>query len=153
MTKGKPWPAQDEATLRERWLGGTRDLDALALLFEGRYTEGAIYEKLRDLGLVRAGKVGEDEAAANSFSSVDLPSELPSVEETLRLLAEAVKALQAPGLSRAEILRLGKVLAGLKIYKDMLADYIDYRAIEAELLSWKAKYEALEKAAQKTQST
>lgn len=33
------------------------------------------------------------------------------------------------------------------MYKEMLADYMDYRGLEAELMEWRAKYEGFSKAA------
>jgi hypothetical protein len=33
------------------------------------------------------------------------------------------------------------------VYKEMLADYMDYRGLEAELMEWRAKYEVLSKTA------
>jgi len=59
---------------------------------------------------------------------------LPSVEETLLKLSAALKALEKPGLEKNEVLRLRGIIAGAKVYKDLLADYINYRGLEAELL-------------------
>ncbi len=72
-----------------------------------------------------------------------MPEELPSVEETLKTLAAALKGLETGGLKRDEILRLRGIILGAKTYKELLADYVNYRAIEAELLEWRNKYEAL----------
>ena len=72
-----------------------------------------------------------------------MPAELPSVEETLKLLAGALIALKTGGLNRDDILRLRGVILGAKTYKELIADYINYRALEAELLEWRNKYEAL----------
>jgi hypothetical protein len=74
-----------------------------------------------------------------------LPKELFSVEEVLKELHAAVMGLKAPGLDKTEVIRLGGIVAGCKVYKEMLVDYMDYRGIEAELMEWKAKYDALSK--------
>jgi hypothetical protein len=76
-------------------------------------------------------------------SNIPLPKELPSVEETLKKLAAALETVSTPGLDRAEVQRL-QVLATLsKTYKEILADYMNYREIEVKLNDMEAKYEAL----------
>ena len=77
---------------------------------------------------------------------------MPSVEETLKTLAAALKALETPALDKSEVLRLRGIIAGAKIYKELLADYMDYRGLEAELLEWNAKYEELSKKSPSIQS-
>ena len=37
-------------------------------------------------------------------------------------------------------MRLLGIIAGAKVYKDLLADYMEYRGLEAELLLWSEKY-------------
>ncbi len=57
-----------------------------------------------------------------------------SVEESLKMLAAALGALDSPGLDKTEVLRLRGIIQGAKVYKDMFADYVDYRRLEVELL-------------------
>jgi hypothetical protein len=91
---------------------------------------------LLDLGLL---KEEEDRKKHSSSSSkLVLPAELPSVEMTL-------KTLETPGLDKCEVLRLRGIIARAKVYKELLADYMDYRGLEAELLDWREKYEVLAK--------
>ena len=85
-------------------------------------------------------------------SLLELPAELPSVEETLKTLAAALKALEDSRLKRDDILRYRGIISGAKIYKELLADYINYRALEAELLELRDKYEALAKKSKETGS-
>ncbi len=66
-------------------------------------------------------------------SAVPLPQELPSVEETLIKLAKALEAATNPGLDKAEVHRLQVVANIAKTYKELLADYINYREIEIKL--------------------
>ena len=80
-----------------------------------------------------------------SSSKLKLPEDLPSVEEQLRVLAGALDALKAPGLGQADVLRLRSIIQGVKVYKELFADYVDYRGIEQELVEWKEKYAALAK--------
>ena len=74
-----------------------------------------------------------------------LPRDVFSVEEVLKELHAAVMGLRAPGLDTAEVIRLRGIMAGCKVYKEMLADYMDYRGLEAELMELRAKYEVLSK--------
>jgi hypothetical protein len=140
MTKGKPWPLEDEKNLKTWFTRGTTDLRVLAFSLEGRYTEEAIRQKLIKLGLIE-----QQQTAANRCcsSQLELPDELPSVEEALKTLCAALKALETPGLDRREVLRLRNIISGVKTYKELLADYVDYRGVEQELIELREKYEAL----------
>ncbi len=68
-----------------------------------------------------------------------MPAELPSVEMTLKTLAASLKALETAGLEKSDFLRLRGVIAGCKAYKELFADYVNYRGLEAELLEGRAK--------------
>ena len=81
-------------------------------------------------------------------SNLKLPTELPSIEEELKVLSAALKALEQSGLEQSEVLRLRSIIQGVKIYKELFADYVDYRGIEAELVDLRRKYEELAKKAQ-----
>ena len=69
-----------------------------------------------------------------------MPEELPSVEETLMKLSAVLTALEKPGLDKTEVLRLRGIIAGAKVYNKLLADYMNYRGLEAKLLELKKKY-------------
>jgi hypothetical protein len=117
----------------------------LAFSFDGEYSEQGIRHKLIRLGLLKE-EGGQSQAAPCPPSTdLELPDELPSIEETLKTLAAALKALETGGLKRDDILRLRSIILGAKTYKELIADYINYRALEAELLEWRNKYEALAK--------
>jgi hypothetical protein len=144
MTKGKPWDPTDEANLKDRFTSGTKDFGVLSISFNGKYSPNAVYQKLLDLGLISK----EEEARKKRTSSstkLKLPKELPSVEETLKTLCAALAALETPGLDKAEVLRLRGIISGCKMYKELLADYVNYRGLEAELLELKEKYGSLNK--------
>jgi hypothetical protein len=158
MTKGKPWPVEDEKQLSDWFKSSTKDIRVLSFSFDGKYSENAIYQKLLDLGIIQKEEEARKKHTPSSssaaafapdsgFSStkLQLPDELPSVEETLKTLAVALKALDDPGLKRDDILRLRGIISGAKIYKELVADYINYQALEAELLVLRNKYEALAK--------
>jgi hypothetical protein len=59
---------------------------------------------------------------------------LPSVKEKLQVLNAALVALERPGLSIAEITRLNKIIIGVKVYQQLFADFVNYRALESEVL-------------------
>ena len=145
MVKGKPWPAEDERKLEDWFSSGTTELRVFAFRFYGKYSENAVYQKLLDLGLL---KEEEDRKKQSSSSTpLKLPSELPSVEDTLKVLNAAVEALKTPGLDKTEVLRLRGIIAGCKEYKQMLVEYMDYLGLEAELLEGRAKIAELRKKA------
>jgi hypothetical protein len=106
-------------------------------------TVNAVYLKCRRLGL----QVEED-VRGYSTSSLKLPKDLPSVEEALRILAGALQAATEAGLDKVEVQRLQVVATLARTYKDILADYLDYRGVEAQLLELREKYEHLAKKAQ-----
>ncbi len=59
---------------------------------------------------------------------------LPSIEAKLRVLDAALVALEKPGLSIAEISRLNKIIQGVKVYQELFAHFVNYRAIEIEMV-------------------
>ncbi len=142
--KGKPWDSADEKKLKEWYLSGTKDFGVLSFSFDGKYSPNAVYQKLLDLGLISK----EEEARKNRSSSstaLKVPAELPSIEETLKKLAAALNALDQPGLDKTEVLRLRGIISGCKDYKELFADYVNYRGLEAELLDLRDKYGTLVK--------
>jgi hypothetical protein len=110
---------------------------------DGRYTEEAIRQKLIKLGLIE-----QRQTVTNRCCSPDLelPQEMPSVEEALKTLCAALKALETPGLDKGEVLRLRSIITGIKTYKELFVDYLDYRGLEQRLLELEGKYSALVKA-------
>jgi hypothetical protein len=151
MTKGKPWPPDDEKRLKDWFTSGITDYAVLSFsLDEGKYSQNAIYQKLLDLGLISKEEEGRKICSSSSFK--DLPNELPSVETMLKKLAVAIEALQEPGIDKSEVLRLRGIIAGAKVYQERFAEYVRYRKIEAELLELRLKYEALRKKSPGTSS-
>jgi hypothetical protein len=132
LPRGLPWTLQEEAQLRKLVLANT-PIDVIASALGRRST--AVLVKSQRLGLQISGQVTQRE--------LPLPEELPSVEETLRKLAGALEAASAPGLSKTEVQRLQVVATLARAYKEILADYLNYREIEAKLNDMEAKYAAL----------
>ena len=123
MTKGKRWTAQEEAELKTLLKANTH-VEAIATQF--KKTPGAIFIKSQRLGLKLQPK-------SYVNTPVSLPRELPSVEDALLMLAGALKTAVKPGLDKVEVQRLQAVATLAKTYKEILADYIDYRQIETKL--------------------
>jgi hypothetical protein len=51
-----------------------------------------------------------------------LPEELPSVEEALKILVAAMKALETPDLSKTEVLRLRSIIQATSAYQVKVAE-------------------------------
>lgn len=138
MTKGKPWSLELEKQLKDLLESKT----SLATISKhlGK-PEEAVRQKIRRLGL----EVVEQTIflCSTTSSELVLPQELPSVEETLKTLSAALTALETPGLEKSEVMRLRAIIQGAKVYKELLADYMDYRGLEAELMEFRKKYEQL----------
>ena len=101
------------------------------------------------MGLVVVGQANTSSRTTTSEQEtrirLDIPEELPSVEEALKVLAGAMDALMKPGLSRADIQRLGKVVNAVKVYQKLFGEYMEYREIEVKLEDYAQKFEQLAK--------
>ena len=124
MTKGKHWTPQEETELKTLVESNTKLEDIAAKLGK---KPGAIFIKCKRLGL-------KLQAKGYINTSISIPRELPSMEETLRMLAGALKAATQPGLDRVEVQRLHAVANLAKAYKETLGDYVNYREIETKLV-------------------
>jgi hypothetical protein len=122
MAKGKHWTPQEETELKNLMDSNT-DIETIATKL-GK-TRGAITIKSQRLGLLLQSE--------GYRPSIPMPRQLPSVEETLKMLAGALKTAAKPGLDKAEVSRLQTVATIAKIYKEILSDYINYRGIEVKL--------------------
>jgi len=142
------WSRDEEKKLMKLWNKGEHDARILAAQLNRK--PEAIRKKLQRLGLV----VGHKEKSAGTTTTkeeqtqikLDVPDELPSVEQALKLLAGALDALSQPGLSRVDIQRLAKVVNAVGAYQKLFADYVHYREIEIELVDLRKKYEQSGKA-------
>ncbi len=134
MTKGLPWTPEEEAQLKQ--LVETKTpIDVMARTL--KRTSLAIMVKCQRLGILAAAPNYE------TASVLPLPSDLPSVEEALRRLAGALEASCQQGLSKVEVQRLQVVATLARAYKDILADYLNYREVEVKLNDMEAKYASL----------
>ena len=123
MPKGKHWSQQEEIELKTLIEANTHVEQIAAKLGK---TPGAIIIKCQRLGLRLQSK-------GSLESSVSIPRELPSVEESLLMLAGALKSAVKPGLDKVEVQRLQAVANIAKTYNEILSKYINYREIETKL--------------------
>ena len=135
MPKGKPWTKQEVEKLR-KLLKADQPLEVVAA--ELKRTPDAVKKKCKRLGLEVVGAKGY-----RTTTSLKLPKELPSVEEALKILAAALEKAAESGLDKVEVQRLQVIATLARTYKEILADYINYREIEKELVKWRARYEEL----------
>ena len=133
--KGKPWTA-DEETLLKQLVDVKTPLEVMSVKLQK--TSDAVIQKCRRLGLEVVGL-----ESFRTSTSIQMPTDLPSVEEALKMLAGALRASLAPGLDKVEVQRLQVVATLARTYKEVLEDYINYRAIEVKLVELEAKYARL----------
>jgi len=142
--KGKPWSAEEVKKLREL-VKAKQPLESIAE--ELGKSKGAIAQKARRLGLEVVVRLRRSKKTTTS--TIEIPAELPTVEEALKILAGALKTAANPGLDRVEVQRLQTVATLARTYKELLADYVDYRGIEAKLVELEVKYAKLARKAKR----
>jgi hypothetical protein len=135
MAKGKPWTIEQENKLRELLHTG-KSVEVIAKLF-GK-TQNAIRQKMIKLELE------EKKNFTGLFSStLKIPDSIPSVETVLKTALAALNALEKPGLSKVEIIRLRSIIQSAAICQVKIAKFINYAGIEAKLIELDEKYENL----------
>jgi hypothetical protein len=139
MTKGKPWDIEEIRQLRKLVDDGKSVEEISRIMVK---TLDSIKQKMFDLKLKEKRVHG---GTAVFSSSLELPKDLPSVEDSLRTLSAALKALETPGLDQAEVLRLRGIISGVKIYKEIFADFLNYCELEGRLSELEGKYAELTK--------
>jgi hypothetical protein len=143
VPKGKPWTKEQEQTLIQL-VGHGKTVHVITKVL-GK-TENAVYMKLQRLGLQV-----EEESEKNqpsSSSELKLPRELPTIENVMKRLSAALSALEQSGIDKKEIIRLRCFIQGVKIYKELFADYVHYREIEVELVELRRCYDEIIKKAE-----
>ena len=76
-------------------------------------------------------------------TSIPMPKDLLSVEETLQILAGALEESCKPGLDKVEIQRLQVISTLARNYEVLLSNFIRYRDIEVRVVEMEKKYEQL----------
>ena len=115
----------------------TAAMIAISVVMKG----ASVSSKIKRLGL----QVDDDGLSGSLLSStLELPEELPSVETVLKKAAAAALAgLETPDLSKVEVMRLRALIQSAAVYQAKIAEYMDYRRIEAKLIDLDEKYERL----------
>jgi len=139
MPKGKPWSNEEEVKLKLLVASGN---DFKSIAYKLGKTYDSVFNKCKRLGLVEGDLKGYLPSSSTQFP-VQLPPELPSSEEALKMLAGALQAATKPGLDKVDVLRLQVVSTLARAYDQLLANYIRYRQIETKLLELEFKYEQL----------
>jgi hypothetical protein len=67
---------------------------------------------------------------------------LPSIEQKMREMDDASKALHRKGLSPTEVARLSKIIEAAKVYNQFFEKYMHYRDIENELVELRRQFES-----------
>jgi hypothetical protein len=171
--RGKPWSIDEERQLRKLVEEGKGFSDISQVMSKSRVS---VKNKLYNLGLsLKDNTQSQFPAVVSSLSSLSSLSSkasitnptaavdtvsveefafklkatrpLPSVEEKLRVLDSALVGLERPGLRPAEISRLHNIIQGVKVYQELFADFVNYRALESEVLELRKQL-----AAEKNQS-
>jgi len=132
MPKGIPWTNEEETRLKQLVQDGA-NIQAIALAL-GK-SENSVYNKIKRLGL----EEGIRGLSSSSFK-ISLPADLPTSEQALIMLANALQAATEPGLSKVEVLRLQVIATLARAYDHLLANYIRYREIETKLIELDHKY-------------
>jgi hypothetical protein len=127
--KGKPWTVKQEKQLRELVADG-KDVNEISGVMEKSYA--SVAAKMRRLNIIQEDN-NRDPAGSQLLSTLELPEDLPSVEEQMLVLAGALKELQKGGLDKSDVMRLRSIIVGVKAYKELFADYVDYRGIEQKV--------------------
>jgi hypothetical protein len=146
MTKGKPWDINEVRQLHQLVQEGKGIEEISKIMVK---THAAIRQKMIDLKLKVLLKEQQQVVSGRKpcfcSSKLEIPADLPTIEEALQILAAALRKGAEAGLDKDEVQRLQVVATLAKTYKEFFADYVDYRGIEVELLEWKAKYAELAK--------
>jgi hypothetical protein len=135
--RGKQWTAEEERQLRD--LVATKKPIGVIAESLGKSNESVRLKMMR-LGLVVDEQVNFQ---CSTSTKLELPEVLPSIETTLKKLVAAMNALETPGLSKTEIARLRSIIQAASVYQVKIAEYMDYRGIEAKLIDLDEKYARL----------
>jgi len=139
---GRPWTRDEEQALKRLVLCGESAKSIATQLGKTAYS---VYQKARRLGLTIDILDDDDNRSVTTSSTIQLPPELPTAEEALKMLAGALKAAIQPGLTNVEVDRLQVVATLARTYDHLLANYVHYREIETKLTELEQKYAQLAK--------
>ena len=139
MPKGKRWTSEEEKQLKDLVnAGGSLKVIATQL----KKSREAVKVKMQRLGLeVVVVPVKKNVGTTTTFD-LPVPDDLPSIEMQLRVLAGVIKKLQEDDLDKVDVMRLGRLIAGVDKYKALYVEYVGYREIEQKVdyaIEWMKK--------------
>ena len=73
--------------------------------------------------------------------NLNVPFNLPSVEENLRDTAITLEILSQLGLPKAAVKRLSKKMKTLQLHQRLFSKYVHHRRLELEMIKLARKYE------------
>jgi hypothetical protein len=105
-------------------------------------TRDCVRIKIARLGLEVVVREQKNQASTTttSLNALVLPSELPSIEEQLKILAAALETLRSGQVEKLDVMRLRTIIQGVRAYQELLAEYVDYRGIEAKVAELVHRY-------------
>jgi tripartite-type tricarboxylate transporter receptor subunit TctC len=139
VPRGKAWTVDEELKLKALLEAG---LPVPIIATRLSKTEVAVVLKVSRLGL-KDDKKGEKLLSSSSSGELELPVELPTVEEAGKILGGALLAMMRPGVSKEDLRRWKAVADVAWKYKEFMADFLDYRALEEKYVELRKKYEDL----------
>jgi hypothetical protein len=153
MPKGKRWTSEEEKQLTDLVnAGGSLKVIATQL----KKSREAVKVKMQRLGLkVVVVPVKKNGGTTTTFD-LPVPDDLPSIEMQLRVLAGVIKKLQEDDLDKVDVMRLGRLIAGVDKYKALYAEYVGYREIEQKVdyaIEWMKKRDEERKNLDRLKST
>lgn len=77
--------------------------------------------------------------------NLDVPFDLPSVEENMLDMAITLEILSQPGLPKDAVVRLSKKMKTMQIYQRLFRKYVRYRKLELEMIKLAREYEKFTK--------
>lgn len=75
--------------------------------------------------------------------NLNLPTNLPTIEESLLDLAITLEMLSQPGLNKEAINRLSRKTKVVRFYQGLFRKYVRYRKLELEMIKLATKYEEI----------
>jgi hypothetical protein len=153
MPKGKRWTSEEEKQLKDLVNAGS-SLKVIATQL--KKSREAVKVKMQRLGLkVVVVPVKKNGGTTTTFD-LPVPDDLPSIEMQLRVLAGVIKKLQEDDLDKVDVMRLGRLIAGVDKYKTLYAEYVGYREIEQKVdyaIEWMKKRDEERKNLDRLKST
>ncbi len=137
LLKTKPWTPAEEDKLRQLLKTNHSARSIARIMGKNRECVGMKIARL-GLDVVVTEQKDSGVTTTSRLTTLKLPAELPSVEEQLKVLAAALEALRSPCIDKIDVLQMRAIIQGVRVYQELLAEYVDYRGIEAKIVDLEA---------------